>query len=163
VVIAEWDPYSNPTIANEAGTVAFEDIIPGVTVSEQFDELTGTSKLVVNEYIPGGYKPTIVLATASGVVRYPLEAKTALAVAEGDKIEVADVIGRTPKATQRSSDITGGLPRVSELFEARRPKNIAVLASFDGVVSFGKPLRNKQRLVVTDESGQKNRVSCREI
>jgi DNA-directed RNA polymerase subunit beta' len=155
VVIAEWDPYSNPTIANEAGTVAFEDIIPGVTVSEQFDELTGTSKLVVNEYIPAGYKPTIVLATASGVVRYSLEPKTALAVAEGDKIEVADVIGRTPKATQRSSDITGGLPRVSELFEARRPKSIAVLASFDGVVSFGKPLRNKQRLVVTDESGQK--------
>ena len=157
VVIAEWDPYSNPTIANEAGTVAFEDIIPGVTVSEQFDELTGTSKLVVNEYIPAGYKPTVVLATTgSQVVRYSLEPKTALAVSEGDKIEVADIIGRTPKATQKSSDITGGLPRVSELFEARRPKNIAILASFDGVVGFGKPLRNKQRVIVTDESGQKS-------
>jgi DNA-directed RNA polymerase subunit beta' len=156
VVIAEWDPYSNPLIASEAGTVSFEDIIPGVTVSEQYDELTGSSKLVVNEYIPAGYKPAVVVASSgSNVNRYSLEPKTALAVSDGAKIEVADVIGRTPKATQKSSDITGGLPRVSELFEARRPKSIAILASFDGVVSFGKPLRNKQRLVVTDEAGQK--------
>ncbi|MEA1914281.1 MAG: DNA-directed RNA polymerase subunit beta', partial [Campylobacterota bacterium] len=135
---------------------AFEDIIPGITVSEQYDEVTGQSKLVVNEYFPANYKPTVIIAGANdSVTRYTLEAKTALAVAEGDKIELADIIGRTPKATQKSSDITGGLPRVSELFEARRPKSIAALASFDGVVSFGKPLRNKQRIVVTDESGQR--------
>jgi DNA-directed RNA polymerase subunit beta' len=156
VILAQWDPYSNPTIATQSGTVAFEDIIPGITVSEQYDEVTGQSKLVVNEYYPSNYKPTIIIAgSGDSVTRYALEAKTALAVNEGDKIEVADIIGRTPKATQKSSDITGGLPRVSELFEARRPKNIAVLASFDGVVSFGKPLRNKQRLIITDESGQK--------
>ncbi|AXH10553.1 DNA-directed RNA polymerase subunit beta' [Malaciobacter halophilus] len=155
-IIAEWDPYANPTIAEEAGTIAFEDIIPGVTVSEQYDELTGTSKLVVNEYIPAGYKPAISLATANKeVLRYSLEPKTSLNVSEGQKVEVADVLGKTPKATQKSKDITGGLPRVSELFEARRPKNIAVLASFDGMVSFGKPLRNKQRIVVTDENGAK--------
>ncbi|AXX88031.1 DNA-directed RNA polymerase subunit beta' [Malaciobacter marinus] len=155
-VIAEWDPYANPTIAEEAGTIAFEDIIPGVTVSEQYDELTGTSKLVVNEYIPAGYKPTISLATSNKeVLRYSLEPKTSLNVSEGQKVEVADVLGKTPKATQKSKDITGGLPRVSELFEARRPKNIAVLASFDGIVSFGKPLRNKQRIVITDANGAK--------
>jgi DNA-directed RNA polymerase subunit beta' len=154
VVIAEWDPYANPTIAEDAGVVAFEDIIPGITVSEQYDELTGTSKLVVNEYIPSGYKPTITVATKdSQVVRYSLEPKTSLNVSEGQKVEMADILGKTPKATQKSKDITGGLPRVSELFEARRPKNLAVLASFDGVVSFGKPLRNKQRIVVTDENG----------
>ncbi|WP_228256561.1 hypothetical protein, partial [Aliarcobacter trophiarum] len=75
VVIAEWDPYSNPSIAEEKGKVSFEDIIPGVTVAEQFDELTGTSKLVVNEYIPSGYKATVASATASGeIIRTVLDA-----------------------------------------------------------------------------------------
>ena len=156
VVIAEWDPYANPTIAEKAGVVSFEDIIPGLTVSEQFDELTGTSKLVVNEYIPSGYKPTIILATDDKeLIRYSLDPKTSLNVSEGKRVEVADIIGKTPKATQKSKDITGGLPRVSELFEARRPKNIAVLASFDGIVSFGKSLRNKHKITVTDENGNK--------
>ncbi len=157
VVIAEWDPYSNPSIAEEKGKISFEDVIPGVTVAEQFDELTGTSKLVVNEYIPAGYKPTVVLATENKeLLRYSLDPKTSLFVSEGQQVEVADIIGKTPKATQKSKDITGGLPRVSELFEARRPKAIAVLASFDGIVSFGKPLRNKQRIIVTDENGNKS-------
>ena len=156
VVIAEWDPYANPTIAEEDGVVTFEDIIPGVTVSEAFDELTGTSKLVVNEYIPANYNPAIIIkGQGSNVTRYVLEPKTALAVTDGEKISVADIIGKTPKAVAKSSDITGGLPRVSELFEARRPKNIAILASFDGVVSFGKSLRSKQRLIITDNIGNK--------
>jgi len=157
VVIAEWDPYANPTIAQEEGEVVFEDIISGITVSEAYDELTGTSKLVVNEYIPANYKPSIVIKKEGEVVAsYVLEPKTSLFVAEGDKIAIADVIGKTPKAISKSSDITGGLPRVSELFEARRPKNISVLATFDGVVSFGKPLRNKQRLIITDNVGNKD-------
>ena len=156
VVIAEWDPYANPTIAEKSGKISFEDIIPGVTVAEQFDELTGTSKLVVNEYIPTGYKPSVVLATADDeLIRYTLDPKTSLFVAEGQNVGIADIIGKTPKATQKSKDITGGLPRVSELFEARRPKNIAILASFDGIVSFGKPLRNKQRIIITDENDNK--------
>ena len=147
---------ANPSIAEKAGKVSFEDIIPGVTVAEQFDELTGTSKLVVNEYIPAGYKPAVVLATEDKeLIRYTLDPKTSLFVAEGQEVVVADIIGKTPKATQKSKDITGGLPRVSELFEARRPKNIAILASFDGMVSFGKPLRNKQRIIITDENGNK--------
>ncbi len=157
VVIAEWDPYANPTIAEKAGKIAFEDIIPGITVAEQFDELTGTSKLVVNDHIPSGYKPTVVLATKDDeLIRYSLDPKTSLFVSEGQDVLIADIIGKTPKATQKSKDITGGLPRVSELFEARRPKNIAVLASFDGVVSFGKPLRNKSRIIITDEIGNKS-------
>ncbi len=156
VIVAEWDPYANPTISEIDGTVVFEDIIPGVTVAEAFDELTGTSKLVVNEYIPANYKPAIIVkGSDSDTVRYVLEPKTALAVTSGDKISVADIIGKTPKAVAKSSDITGGLPRVSELFEARRPKNIAVLAGFDGVISFGKELRSKQRLIITDNNGNK--------
>jgi len=157
VVVAEWDPYANPTIAQEAGQVSFEDIIPGITVSEAYDELTGTSKLVVNEYIPANYKPSINIKCKDGnIINYVLEPKTSLFVSEGDEVAIADVIGKTPKAVSKSSDITGGLPRVSELFEARRPKNIAVLATFDGVVSFGKPLRNKQRLIITDNIGNKD-------
>ncbi|PLY09853.1 MAG: DNA-directed RNA polymerase subunit beta' [Arcobacter sp.] len=157
VVIAEWDPYANPTIAEKAGKISFEDIIPGITVAEQFDELTGTSKLVVNEYVPAGYKPVVVLTTTDDeVMRYTLDPKTSLFVAEGQIVKIADVIGKTPKATQKSKDITGGLPRVSELFEARRPKNIAVLASFDGIITFGKPLRNKSRIIITDETGNKS-------
>ncbi len=153
-VIAEWDPYANPTIAEKPGVISFEDIIPGVTVSEQFDELTGTSKLVVNEYIPSGYKPTVIVATDDNeIMKYVLDPKASLNIAEGKRVEIADIIAKTPKATQKSKDITGGLPRVSELFEARRPKNIAILASFDGIVTFGKPLRNKQKLVITDENG----------
>ncbi len=155
-VIAEWDPYSNPIIATEGGIVGFEDIIPGLTVAEQYDELTGTSKLVVNEYIPAGYKPAIVVATDhSSTNRYLLEPKTGLAVSEGQRIAIADVIGRTPKALAKSKDITGGLPRVSELFEARRPKNQAVLATYDGTIRFLKPLRNKQRFMIEDNGGNK--------
>ncbi len=156
-VVAQWDPYSNPTISEIDGKVTFEDIIPGLTVSEQYDELTGTSKLVVNEYIPAAYKPAIIISGKDGAIRaYQLEPKTAINVTDGEDLKIADIIGKTPKAVSKSSDITGGLPRVSELFEARRPKNIAVLAEFDGVISFGKPLRNKQRLVITDNNGNKS-------
>jgi len=154
-VIAEWDPYSNPTIAEFAGTISFEDIIPGLTVAEEYDELTGSSKLVVNEYIPSGYKPSVILTHGKETIRYQLEPKTGLFVTEGQEVSLADVIGKSPKATKKSKDITGGLPRVSELFEARRPKDIAVLTAFDGIVSFGKPLRNKQRMIVTDDRGVK--------
>jgi len=155
VVIAEWDPYSDPIIAEQKGVVKFEDIIPGVTVIEQFDEVTGETRLELNEYIPTSYKPAIVLATESDeLIRYQLDPKTILFVQDGDSVSTADILAKTPKAAIKSSDITGGLPRVSELFEARRPKDIALIAQIDGVVSFGKPLRGKQRLIITGENGQ---------
>ena len=154
-VIAEWDPYSNPIIAEESGTVTFEDIIPGVTVDEQFDELTGQSRLVVNEYLPSGVKPTLVLATDKGeILRYQLDPKTAIFVQNGEKVEQAKILGRVPKAVAKSKDITGGLPRVSELFEARRPKNATVIAEVDGTIRFGKPLRNKERIIIETPTGK---------
>jgi len=155
VVIAEWDPYSEPIIAEQSGTVKFEDIIPGVTVVEQFDEVTGDTRLELNEYIPAAYKPAIILATESGeIIRYQLDPKSILFVHDGDKVSIADILAKTPKAAIKSKDITGGLPRVSELFEARRPKDIALIAQIDGVVSFGKPLRGKERLIITGDNGQ---------
>jgi DNA-directed RNA polymerase beta' subunit len=155
VVIAEWDPYSDPIIAEQKGVIKFEDIIPGVTVIEQFDEVTGETRLELNEYIPTSYKPAIILATESDeIIRYQLDPKTILFVQDGDSVSIADILAKTPKAAIKSSDITGGLPRVSELFEARRPKDIALIAQIDGVVSFGKPLRGKQRLIITGDNGQ---------
>jgi len=154
VAVAEWDPYSNPIISEANGKVTFEDIIAGVTASEQFDELTGQTRLMINEHISSEYKPTIVLATEDGeLIRYQIEPKTAVFAQDGGEVKVADILAKTPKALQKSSDITGGLPRVSELFEARRPKAIALIAEVDGVVSFGKPLRGKQRLIITSDNG----------
>ena len=154
MVVAEWDPYSTPVIAETNGVVAFEDIEPGYTAAEQYDEVTGETKLVINEYLPSGTKPTITVATDNGeLVKYPLEPKTAVFVQDGVRISLADIIGRTPKAATRSSDITGGLPRVSELFEARRPKNAAVIAEIDGTIRYGKPLRSKQRIIVDSPDG----------
>ncbi|PAF43714.1 DNA-directed RNA polymerase subunit beta/beta' [Helicobacter sp. 11S03491-1] len=154
-IIAIWDPYNNPIISDKAGIVKFEDIIPSVTVAEKEDENTGITNLVVNEYIPAGYKPSILIDNQKGeVLRYVLDPKTSISVVEGSSVEVADILAKTPKATVKSRDITGGLPRVSELFEARKPKDIAVLSEIDGVVSFGKPIRNKERIIVTSDDGR---------
>ncbi|NWF66570.1 MAG: DNA-directed RNA polymerase subunit beta' [Campylobacterales bacterium] len=154
LIIAEWDPYSNPIIAEASGVVSFEDIIPGVSATEQTDELTGQTRLVINEYVPTGLKPTILVATSDGIIlRYSLEPKTGIFVQDGATAELADILAKTPKAVAKSRDITGGLPRVSELFEARKPKDPAVLAEIDGVVSFGKPLRGKDRVIITGKDG----------
>ena len=155
IVIAQWDPYSEPIIAEHDGVVTFEDVIPGITAAEQFDELTGETRLELNEYISAVYKPAIVLATKDGeIVRYQLDPKTILNVQDGSTIKRADILAKKPKAAITSKDITGGLPRVSELFEARRPKDIALIAKIDGTISFGKPLRGKERIIITGDNGQ---------
>jgi len=151
VVIAEWDPYSNPIISEANGTIQYEDIIVGTTASEQLDELTGKTRLMINDHISSEYKPAIVLATEDGeLMRYAIEPKSSVFVPDGATVKIADIIAKTPKALQKSSDITGGLPRVSELFEGRRPKATALISEIDGVVSFGKPLRGKVRIVVSN-------------
>nr|WP_315017985.1 DNA-directed RNA polymerase subunit beta' [uncultured Campylobacter sp.] len=153
-VIAEWDPYSTPIIAEAAGRVSYEDIEPGYSAAEQYDEATGQSRLVINEYLPSGIKPTIVISTDEGkMIRYQLEPKTAIFVTDGATVAQADILAKTPKAVAKSKDITGGLPRVSELFEARRPKNTAIIAEIDGTVRFEKPLRSKERIVIHADDG----------
>lgn len=153
-VIAEWDPYSTPIIAEAAGKVTYEDIEPGYSAAEQYDEATGQSRLVINEYLPSGIKPTIVISTDEGkIIRYQLEPKTAIFVGNDEVVKQADILAKTPKAVAKSKDITGGLPRVSELFEARRPKNTAIIAEIDGTVRFEKPLRSKERIVIEADDG----------
>ena len=154
-VIAEWDPYATPIIAEEEGVVTFEDIESGVTATEQVDEMTGQKRLMINEYIPAGMKPAIILATKSGEIKkYPLEPKTSIFVDNGQEVKIADLLAKTPKAAAKSQDITGGLPRVSELFEARRPKSPAVISEISGVVRFGKPLRGKERIIIENDIGE---------
>jgi len=153
-VIAEWDPYSNPIISEANGTVSYEDILPGTTATEQLDELTGKTRLMINDHISGDYKPAIVIATEDGeLLKYPIDPKSSIFISDGATVKIADIIAKTPKALQKSSDITGGLPRVSELFEGRRPKATALISEIDGIVSFGKLLRGKVRIVVASETG----------
>jgi len=155
VIIAQWDPYSTPVIAEIDGVVTFEDIEPGVSATEQMDEMSGQVRLMINEYLPAGIKPTIILSSKDGEIkRYPLEPKTSILVQDNQSIKVADELAKTPKAQAKSQDITGGLPRVSELFEARRPKSPAILAEVEGVVRFGKPLRGKERLIIDTKNGE---------
>ncbi len=152
-VIAEWDPYATPIIAEEAGVVTFEDIESGLTAVEQTDDMTGQKRLMINEYIPAGLKPAIILATKDGEIKkYPLDPKTSIFVENGQEVKIADLLAKTPKGVARSQDITGGLPRVSELFEARRPKSPAVISEMAGIVRFGKPLRGKERIIIENDS-----------
>ena len=153
--IASWDPYNNFIISEVGGIVKYEDIHSGITVNETIDEFTGESKLIVNEYIPTVYKPAIVIATDAGEIkRYMLDPKTSITIKDNSRIEIAAEIGKTPKEAAKSQDITGGLPRVSELFEARRPKDSAAIAQMDGIVRFGKPLRNKIRVIIDSIDGR---------
>lgn len=155
VIVAKWDPYNNPTIAEVGGKVEYRDIIPGITVNEEKDDLTGTKSLIISEYIPADKKPAIVVIDKNAKEHiYPLESNTTIMIQDGAVVQEADVLAKTPKALVKSKDITGGLPRVSELFEARKPKDIAILSEIDGVVSFGKAIRGKERIVVTADDGR---------
>lgn len=156
-IIAKWDPYNALIIADSNGKLSYEDIIPGLTAIEKKDENTNVKSLVISDYIPSGYKPTLVLTKPDGVeLRYVLEPKTAINMEEGKGIRIADILARMPKATVKSKDITGGLPRVSDLFEARKakPKDLAILAEIDGIVSFGKQIRGKEKIVITSKDGR---------
>jgi len=153
-VIAEWDSYSTPIIAETDGVIKLEDIIPGITATEKIDEFTGQSRLVINEYIPAETKPSIVLIGADGtILKYSVESGSYIDVQDGQKVKLAAVLARSPKAVIKSKDITGGLPRVNELFEARKPKDVSRIASVSGVVDYGKPIRGKQRIIITPDFG----------
>ena len=147
-VIAEWDPFANPILAEADGVIQFADIEDGVTVNTQLDE-TGEARRIVKEYLPKDKTPRILLVTPTKVYEYVLEPKTVIHVKEGQRVKRGDILAKTPKAAAKSTDITGGLPRISELFEARRPKNPAILSEIDGVVRIEKEkVRGKTRLIV---------------
>ena len=168
-VVANWDPHTHPVVTEVAGKLKFEDFLDGVTVAEQVDEFTGlTSIVVLDPKSRGGsgkdLRPVarlvddkdedIFFANTEIPAVYALPAGAIISMSDGAKVAVGDVIARIPQASSKTRDITGGLPRVADLFEARKPKEPAIMAEHTGTVSFGKETKGKRRLVITDDTGE---------
>ena len=165
--IAEWDPYTLPVIAETGGIVNYMDLNEGSSLTETLDDATGLSSKSVTDWKSSSknadLKPRITLRNDKGEIikkadgneaRYYLVPDTVLSVKDGQKISAGDVLARLPKETSKTKDITGGLPRVAELFEARKPKDSAIIAENDGVIEFGKELRGKQKISIVSLSGE---------
>lgn len=153
-LLAEWDPYTTPFITEVGGKVTFKDLEIGITLKEQVDEVTGIFKKVVMESKNLDLQPQIVIGSGKKKVLYSLPIGAIIEKNEGDVVDPGDIIAKIPRATSKTKDITGGLPRVAELFEARLPKDPAVVTEIDGVVSYGKDLKGKRRIIVTPEIGE---------
>ncbi|MBM7068493.1 DNA-directed RNA polymerase subunit beta' [Actibacterium sp. 188UL27-1] len=157
----EWDPYTLPIIAEKAGMVKFVDLVSGIAVREETDDATGMTQKIVTDWraAPKGndLKPEIILLDRDGEpvrndqgnpVTYPMSVDAILSVEDGVDVRAGDVVARIPREGAKTKDITGGLPRVAELFEARRPKDHAIIAEIDGYVKFGRDYKNKRRISI---------------
>jgi DNA-directed RNA polymerase subunit beta' len=167
-VLAEWDPFATPIITEFEGTIAYGDIQEGVTLRESTDETTGLVSKEIMEWKSQGRKtdmrPRItmknsetgetVLTTSGSLARYYLPVGAVIVGLDSDEVKAGDIIAKMPRQSSKTRDITGGLPRVVELFEARKPKEFTIIAENVGVVSFGKDMKGKRRLVITDEDGE---------
>jgi len=167
-IVANWDPHTHPVITEVAGTIKFVDFVEGITVQREVDDVTGLSRLVIADPKQKGgtakeVRPLVKLIDEKGEdlciagsdvpAHYALPAGAIVNMEDGAKAEVGDVIARIPQESSKTRDITGGLPRVAELFEARKPKEPAILAEVSGVISFGKETKGKRRLVITPTDG----------
>src|SRR5450759_840213 len=160
--IAEWDPYTRPILTEVEGSIAFEDLVDGLSMSEAVDESTGIAKRVVIDWRTGSsrnqqdLRPAILIKSGSkihklsrgGEARYQLAVDAIISVDPGTNVKAGDVIARIPTESAKTRDITGGLPRVAELFEARRPKESAIIAEASGTIRFGKDYKNKRRVII---------------
>ncbi|OGR82674.1 MAG: DNA-directed RNA polymerase subunit beta', partial [Elusimicrobia bacterium RIFCSPHIGHO2_01_FULL_64_10] len=152
-LLAEWDPYALPIITEQEGTVKWEDIIEGTTLHEEKNRITGLIERVIIEHRAERLHPRIVVTNKSTKkeVTYPLPVDTNIVVDNGEAVTLGDVLAKIPQEVTKTKDITGGLPRVAELFEARRPRNAAVISEIDGVVRLGTTLKGMLKVVVTNE------------
>ncbi len=169
-LVASWDPHTHPVVTEVSGRIQFEDFVDDVTVTTQVDEITGLTNTVVLDPAQRGagtdYRPTAKLVDNEGEpicfpntdipAVYALPSGAVLTMENGSRVVVGDVLARLPQETTKTRDITGGLPRVADLFEARRPKEPAILAEHTGTVSFGKETKGKRRLVIMDEDGERH-------
>jgi DNA-directed RNA polymerase subunit beta' len=164
-MLAEWDPYAIPILTEVDGVVKYGDIVDGVTMEEKLDEVTGLSRRVVIESRDASARPRVSIkdpetgetkktGVGDHVARYFLPVGANIIPAEGQMVEAGEVIAKIPRETTKTKDITGGLPRVAELFEARKPKDHAIVADIDGVVNFGKDTKGKRKLVITPDVGE---------
>jgi DNA-directed RNA polymerase subunit beta' len=166
-IVANWDPHSHPVVTEVAGKLKFADMVEGVTMNRQTDDMTGLTSIVVSDPKQRGssgkeLKPMIKLVDDNGddlylagtnlTAQYFLPPDAIVNFEDGSRVKVGDVIARIPQETSKTRDITGGLPRVADLFEARRPKDTAILAEISGIVSFGKETKGKRRLIITTNS-----------
>jgi DNA-directed RNA polymerase subunit beta' len=172
VKLATWDPHTRPIITEYAGTVRFDNVEEGVTVAKQVDDVTGLSTLVVIDNKRGGkaatkgIRPVVKLLDESGLevrvagtehpVSIAFQVGSIISVADGQQVGIGDILARMPQESAKTRDITGGLPRVAELFEARTPKDASVLAEQTGTISFGKDTKGKQRLIISDLEGEQH-------
>lgn len=162
-LLAEWDPFTTPILTDVPGAVKFGDIVEGQTMQEKLDPVTGKSSKVVVEYREADVRPRISIkdekgktarvGEGGGFARYFMPVGAILMVNEGDPIFPGDVLARIPRETTKTKDITGGLPRVAELFEVRKPKENAVITEIDGTVSFGKDTKGKRKVTVSPDVG----------
>ena len=172
-VVANWDPHTHPVISEVAGIARFHDIAEGFTVQRQIDEITGLSDMVVLDpkqrsasakdlrprvRIEDEAGQDVLLPDTGTPAQYVLSPASVISVQDGQQVGVGDVVARIPQESSKTRDITGGLPRVADLFEARRPKDAEILAEISGVVSFGKDTKGKQRLIISGEEGEKHEV-----
>ena len=167
--VATWDPHTHPVVTEVAGKLQFEEFVDGITVTEQVDEFTGLTSIVILDPKQRGsagkdLRPVAKLVDDDGKdicfsktdipAVYALPPGAIISMSDGARVSVGDVIARIPQESSKTRDITGGLPRIADLFEARKPKEPAIMAEFTGTVSFGKETKGKQRLVITDEDGE---------
>lgn len=163
-LLANWDPYTLPILTDVSGRVKFGDIIEGVTMQEKLDPVTGKASRVIVESKDPDVRPrvsmkdeagrTLKLPGSTSEARYLMPIDAILMVTEGDVVNAGDVVARIPRETTKTKDITGGLPRVAELFEVRKPKEFAVISEIDGVVGFGKDVKGKRRVIVKPDIGE---------
>ena len=152
-VLLEWDPFANPILTEVGGSIRFGDIVEGTTMQERVDEFTGLSSRVIVESKDPEMRPRILIKDAEGetAAQALLPVGAYLSVSEGQEVAAADEVAKIPRETTKTKDITGGLPRVAELFEARKPKECAIVSEITGTVSFGADSRGKRRVIVTPE------------
>jgi DNA-directed RNA polymerase subunit beta' len=162
--VAEWDPYSNPIISEVTAKVQYQDIEEGATMTEQVDAVTGFATKVIIESKSSEVKPTVYLMGPDGkpltlpgrdiTARYLIPVGAQLLVQDGQEVQSGDVIAKMHREASKTRDITGGLPRVAELFEARKPKEASIISEIDGYTTFGKDVKGKQRVIITPEVGE---------
>jgi DNA-directed RNA polymerase subunit beta' len=160
-LLAEWDPFTTPILTDVPGVVKFGDIVEGLTMQEKVDPVTGKASKVIVEFRETDVRPRVSIKDESGktakvgksVARYFMPVGAIIMITEGDSVSAGDVLAKIPRETTKTKDITGGLPRVAELFEVRKPKEQAVISEISGVVSYGKDTKGKRKVVITPEVG----------
>ena len=165
-LLAEWDPYTLPIIAEKDGFIKYVDLKQGISFRESIDDTTGISSKIVIDWSQNpkskNFKPAININNSldeekiedENIINYPMSIDSILSVEDGQEVSAGQVLARIPKESSKTKDITGGLPRVAELFEARKPKDPAIMCEIDGQISFGKDYKNKRRLVISSVDGE---------